>query len=180
MKMTEMLCLVVAMASFFSIHTIEDAEQSSAYFVTAMIVSSFLQTGFLCVIYVFGGSVIQKTLYEIMVNAFYCFMLFVTALVLFVFSDDDTGAVASGVFSLFACGAYGYDTYLAVVASGATSPAATGAPPVVTPATPAPFNPPAPYSPPTGLEGNGTYGGAHTGAHTAPHMTTVDLGGNRV
>jgi len=175
MKLIELFCLMVAMASFFSIHTIEDADQSAAYFITAMVVSSFLQTGFLVVIYIFGGSIIQKTLYEIMVNAFYCFMLFVATIVLFVWSNDDSGAVASGVFALFACAAYGFDTYLAIVNAGATSPATTGPPPANAPGpadTPAPFTPPAPYSPPAGLEGNGTYG--------APRMTTVDLGGNRL
>lgn len=51
------------MATFFSLHIIEAEDKSASYFVTAMIVSPFLQTVFLLIIYTFGGQVIQKTLY---------------------------------------------------------------------------------------------------------------------
>lgn len=53
-----------------------------------------------------------------MVNSFYTFMIVVASIVLFVMSNDDTGAIASGIFSLLAAAAYGFDSYLSLVNMG--------------------------------------------------------------
>ncbi|KAF2366275.1 Marvel domain, partial [Trinorchestia longiramus] len=181
-KLVELLCLIVAMATYFSLHYINKSDTSSTYFVACMIVSSFLQTSFLLLVYVFGGLVIQKTLYELMVNSFYCLMLLVTAIVLFALGNIDSGTIASGVFTLFAMVAYGVDSYLSLINMGAmqradpAAPINSQTPNLPTETRSQPFTPPPAYNPPASLVGPGPYGSPNANRNST---SAGDLGGNR-
>ncbi|XP_018017505.1 uncharacterized protein LOC108674112 [Hyalella azteca] len=162
-KLVELLFLIVAMATFFSLHVVRPgntADQDSAYFITAMVVSAFLQTCFLLIVYVFGGMAIQKTLYEFIVNSFYALMLMVAAIVMFTVAKIDAGAIVSGIFTLLATVAYGADIYFSLVNMGAlarTDTQGVNAPPMPAGVNSQPFTPPPTYVPPPSLVGPGPY-----------------------
>ena len=118
-----------------------------------------------------------------MVNSFYTFMLAVAAIVLFVLSNDDSGAIASGIFLLFAGACYGADCYYALLNmgafdrpgedGGATHPTPYPPPPVVPEQRSQPFTPPPTYNPPPALAGQGPYTVPQSGGI---QNTTGDLG----
>ena len=114
-----------------------------------------------------------------MVNCFYTLMLEIAAIVSFTLSNDDSGAIVSGIFLICAGVCYGIDTYFALVNMGALNrPAESVVAPTVNVPPSQPFTPPPVYNPPPSLAGPGPYT-VPSNAQTTHPVAAGDLGSSQ-
>jgi len=119
-KLVEIVLLILCISLYYSIHSIGWGGYSdwrTSQFATAIIVSAFLQTISLVLIYLLGASDgIKKTIYEPIITGFYCAMMLCVGISIFATSYLDAGAICTALFSLGASFVLGVDTYFAVIA----------------------------------------------------------------